>query len=676
MRTRRSRVSRKWLLAVVAALIFSQLWGPSALVGQSPEEPVFGLEVDEDVLAEPWVDPIEQFELEDEPLVEVPDFDLTELHPSDVFEEGIESLAVRDEVDVSVETEQHLRAVSAVATAEQALQVAGEDIISEERSIRSASARIEAAGGEVDILESQIADLLDQIDEINATDDAEIAERVRLDDDIDLHEEAIAEFAIQAFIGADDSLATIAADPLSLEPVIRKVIADEARESQRDAIVVLDGLVQESNERRSVLAQELETAEASTRSRRASVALLEREISDLRTGITDSRTQISLLEDREVELGDVIEEATEFTEVTALRYQVSYHRRLEEFVSGTDLPLVALNAYVRASRTLAVEDPACGIHWSQLAGIGRIESLHGYFGDSTLDINGQTTDPIRGLALDGRVLSGGGSNVPDATGRTQTTSTVSRLALIRDTDNGVLDGDTEFDRAVGPMQFIPTTWRLYDDSDGNGDATVDPQNVYDATLAAARYLCDAPGSMLTAEGEQRAYFAYNHDFAYSRNVTVAGRRYHNELRISPEVSPSFAAYAASGAAEALAAANLGEGDETECENTESDSENPTPADANATAEGEEAVVCEVDGDDDAEDAENGEAPDATTPDPQPEAAPEPPVEPAATPAEEPAAPDVAPAADDAGTSEGQAPEAPAEPPAEVLGEVVEVEPEQ
>ena len=672
MCTRRSRVSRKWLLAVVAALIFSQLWGPSPLVGQSPEEPVFGLEVDEDVLAEPWVDPIEQFELEDEPLVEVPDFDLTELHPSDVFEEGIESLAVRDEVDVSVETEQHLRAVSAVATAEQALQVAGEDIISEERSIRSASARIEAAGGEVDILESQIADLLGQIDEINATDDAEIAERVRLDDNIDLHKEAIAEFAIQAFIGADDSLATIAADPLSLEPVIRKVIADEARESQRDAIVVLDGLVQESNERRSVLAQELETAEASTRSRRASVALLEREISDLRTGITDSRTQISLLEDREVELGDVIEEATEFTEVTALRYQVSYHRRLEEFVSGTDLPLVALNAYVRASRTLAVEDPACGIHWSQLAGIGRIESLHGYFGDSTLDINGQTTDPIRGLALDGRVLSGGGSNVPDATGRTQTTSTVSRLALIRDTDNGVLDGDTEFDRAVGPMQFIPTTWRLYDDSDGNGDATVDPQNVYDATLAAARYLCDAPGSMLTAEGEQRAYFAYNHDFAYSRNVTVAGRRYHNELRISPEVSPSFAAYAASGAAEALAAANLGEGDETECENTESDSENPTPADANATAEGEDAVVCEVDGDDDAEDAENGEAPDATTPDPQPEAAPEP----AATPAEEPAAPNVAPAADDAGTTEGQAPEAPAEPPAEVLGEVVEVEPEQ
>ena len=654
----------------------SQLWGPAALVGQSPEEPVFGLEVDEDVLAEPWVDPIEQFELEDEPLVEVTDFDLTELHPSDVFEEGIESLAVRDEVDVSVETEQHLRAVSAVATAEQALQVAGEDIISEEQSIRSSSARIEAAGGEVDVLESQIADLLDEIERINAIDDAEIAERVRLDGDIDLHEEAIAEFAIQAFIGAGDSLATIAADPLSLEPVTRKVITDEARESQRDAIVVLDGLVQESNDRRAALARELETAEASTRSGRASVALLEREISDLRTGINDSRNQISELGEREVELADIIEDATEFTEVTALRFQVSYHRRLEEFVAGTDLPLVALNAYVRASRSLAVEDPGCGIHWSQLAGIGRIESLHGYFGDSTLDINGQTTDPIRGLALDGRVLSGGGSNVPDATGRTQTTSTVSRLALIRDTDNGVLDGDTEFDRAVGPMQFIPTTWRLYDDSDGNGDATVDPQNVYDATLAAARYLCDAPGSMLTAEGEQRAYFAYNHDFAYSRNVTVAGRRYHNELRISPEVSPSFAAYAASGAAEALAAANLGEGDETECENTESDSENPTPADANATAEGEDAVVCEVDGDDDAEDAENGEAPDATTPDPQPEAAPEPPVEPAATPAEEPAAPDVAPAADDAGTTEGQAPEAPAEPPAEVLGEVVEVEPEQ
>ena len=684
MHSRWSRVGGKWLLAVVAALAFSQLWGTTALVGQSPEEPIIGLEVDEDLLAEPFLDPIELFELEDEPLVEVVNYDLTQLHPSEVFEEGIENLAVRDEIEITAETEQHLRAVSAIATAEQALEVAGQDIISEERSIRSAAARIEAAGAEIDGFEEQISDLLDQIDVVNAADDREVAERALLDADIDVHENAIAEFAIQAFIGADDALATIASNPLSLEPVTRKVITDEARESQREAIVVLDGLVDENSDRRSALAQELETAESATRSRRAAVALLKQEISELRTSITDSRSEIDRLEDREVELADIIEEATEFSDVTALRYQLIYHQRLEQFVAGTDLPLVALNAYVRASRSLAVEDPACGIHWSQLAGIGRIESLHGYFGDSTLNINGQTTVPIRGLALDGRVLSGGGSSTPDATGRTQTTNNVSRLALIRDTDNGVLDGDTEFDRAVGPMQFIPTTWALYDDSDGNGDERVDPQNVYDAALAAARYLCDAPGSMLTAEGEQRAYFAYNHDFVYSRNVTVAGRRYHNALSIGPEVSPSFAAYAASGAAEALAAENLGLNDDTECENDETDGENPDAQATEPTAttapegEGDEEIVCDEEGEEteNQDREEDGQVPAEesapTTQPPVDATVPQPPVEPGSAPVEE--APDTPPADDQAGINEQPIPEPQTEPSAaEVLGETVQAE---
>ena len=150
------------------------------------------------------------------------------------------------------------------------------------------------------------------------------------------------------------------------------------------------------------------------------------------------------------------------------------------------------------------------------------------------------------------------------------------MALIRDTDNGVLDGDRRFDRAVGPMQFIPTTWRLYD-ADGNNDGVTDPQNIYDAALASARYLCDAPGSMLTPVGEQRAYFAYNHDIDYSHDVTNAGRRYHVQLDVSPEPggftnfarTPTAQQFAEAAAARAAADAAEAEA-ETQAEAAEAD----------------------------------------------------------------------------------------------------------
>jgi hypothetical protein len=43
-------------------------------------------------------------------------------------------------------------------------------------------------------------------------------------------------------------------------------------------------------------------------------------------------------------------------------------------------------------------------------------------------------------------------------------------------------------RAVGPMQFIASTWRRVQ-VDGNGDGRGDPDNIYDAALGAAVYLC-------------------------------------------------------------------------------------------------------------------------------------------------------------------------------------------
>ena len=42
---------------------------------------------------------------------------------------------------------------------------------------------------------------------------------------------------------------------------------------------------------------------------------------------------------------------------------------------------------------------------------------------------------------------------------------------IEDTDDGRLDGDPVFDRAIGPLQFIPTTWEDWaSDADGDGVA--------------------------------------------------------------------------------------------------------------------------------------------------------------------------------------------------------------
>lgn len=65
-----------------------------------------------------------------------------------------------------------------------------------------------------------------------------------------------------------------------------------------------------------------------------------------------------------------------------------------------------------------------------------------------------------------------------------------------DTDNGRLDGRTDRDFAVGAFQFGPQYWDGNGGKygiDGSGDGIEDPQNVYDAALAAAWSLCDVSG---------------------------------------------------------------------------------------------------------------------------------------------------------------------------------------
>jgi membrane-bound lytic murein transglycosylase B len=73
------------------------------------------------------------------------------------------------------------------------------------------------------------------------------------------------------------------------------------------------------------------------------------------------------------------------------------------------------------------------------------------------------------------------------------------------------------------MQFIPSTWNVWQ-ADGNADGISDPNNVFDASLAAARYLC-ASGELGTDESLSRSIFSYNHSDEYVADVLGWSRAY-------------------------------------------------------------------------------------------------------------------------------------------------------
>ena len=98
------------------------------------------------------------------------------------------------------------------------------------------------------------------------------------------------------------------------------------------------------------------------------------------------------------------------------------------------------------------------------------------------------------------------------------------LQSIPDTDGGELDGDPELDRAVGPMQFIPQTWRQWG-ADADGDGVADPNNLNDAALTAAHYLCAAHPVMTTATGWREALFSYNRSQSYVNQVLQHAANY-------------------------------------------------------------------------------------------------------------------------------------------------------
>jgi membrane-bound lytic murein transglycosylase B len=170
-------------------------------------------------------------------------------------------------------------------------------------------------------------------------------------------------------------------------------------------------------------------------------------------------------------------------------------------VGSRGIPGRVLAAYRHAADLTAAADPGCHLDWSLLAGIGRIESAHASGG--RVNAAGTTNGRILGPVLDGSLPG---------------------TAVVLDTDGGTLDGDSRFDRATGPMQFLPGTWRGVG-ADGNGDGVADPDNVDDAALGAARYLCAGGGDLRDPRAVAAALFRYNRSAAYGADVLAWAQAY-------------------------------------------------------------------------------------------------------------------------------------------------------
>ena len=174
-----------------------------------------------------------------------------------------------------------------------------------------------------------------------------------------------------------------------------------------------------------------------------------------------------------------------------------------------DIPARALSAYKAAALATQKSRSSCGLDWALLAGIGKIESNHGRHGGASLGPDGVARPLIIGIALDGRP----------------------GVALIADTDRGVYDGDTVFDHAVGPMQFIPGTWARAG-VDGDRDGRSDPHDIDDAALAAARYLCAGGGALGDVPGATAALLRYNHNAAYGVRVLALASAYRQGVTVA------------------------------------------------------------------------------------------------------------------------------------------------
>ncbi|MGV9934084.1 C40 family peptidase [Streptomyces olivaceoviridis] len=165
--------------------------------------------------------------------------------------------------------------------------------------------------------------------------------------------------------------------------------------------------------------------------------------------------------------------------------------------TAADIPPRMLTAYKKAVQQVRTYVPNChGMHWPILAGIAKVESNHA-IGRDIAD-NGTIRPKIHGVLLNG---SGQGGNT----------------TVFPDTDGGKWDGTANGERAVGPFQFLPSTWETIG-KDANGDKVADPHNADDAALGAAIYLCGNGRDLTKRSQLKAAILQYNHSDEYVANV--------------------------------------------------------------------------------------------------------------------------------------------------------------
>ena len=170
-----------------------------------------------------------------------------------------------------------------------------------------------------------------------------------------------------------------------------------------------------------------------------------------------------------------------------------------DIAARAGIPAPAVRAYATAQLS---EPPDCAVGWTTLAGIGWVESQHGTLGGRTLGADGRSSTPVLGPALDG-----------------------DPFAAIRATpETSTWHGDPVWDHAVGPLQFIPSTWEQWG-ADGDADGVADPNDIDDAASAAVAYLCADGHDLTSGAGWADAVFGYNHDQSYVDSVYAAATAY-------------------------------------------------------------------------------------------------------------------------------------------------------
>ena len=352
----------------------------------------------------------------------------------------------------------------------------------------------------------------DQVAAELATLDAEIAEVGAAERDaLDRHEDARKSYvdtAVAAYVaGAPASLelkASLIEEPvdrarsLALAESVGDVFSRRAATLKRSS----DALTEELSELADDRGQIATRADAAQRDLEATG----RALADATAAATAAETELvastEALEAARAVARERIDRAAERFRLGAI--DISELRRLADpRLAVGDVPVRAYEAYVAAARLVDPQQPGCRISWWALAAIGKIETRHGSHGGAVILPNGDVAPRILGPPLTG-----------------------GRFARVTDSDGGALDGDTLYDRAVGPMQFIPSTWKA-SGADGNGDGVADPHNYFDAALAAARYLCrGARGAALDTEpGMRAAALSYNRSQHYANEVIAAARRY-------------------------------------------------------------------------------------------------------------------------------------------------------